>query len=196
MLVSTLPAVPGASPYTAEVPLPITTFPAGIVVSPVPPFPTAKTPVAFATGILVVATRLPDVGVPRTGLIKVGVVNVGLVFSTTEPVPVLDVTPVPPFPTANVPVAFATGMFVVAAMFPDVGLPNAGVIKLGLVIVGLLFITTDPVPVIGLLTSCFVELLNTARDAVKLETIRFAAVVVLPLNVRFASPPNEPELLY
>jgi hypothetical protein len=104
--------------------------------------------------------------------------------------------PVPPFPTANVPVAFATGMLVVAAMFPDAGLPNAGVIKLGLVIVGLLFITTDPVPVIGLLTSCFVELLNTARDAVKLETIRFAAVVVLPLNVRFASPPNAPPLLY
>jgi hypothetical protein len=137
MLVSTFPAVPGASPYTAEVPLPITTFPEGIVVKPVPPFP-----------------------------------------------------------TANVPVAFATGMLVVAAMFPDVGLPNAGVIKLGLVTIGLLFITTDPVPVIGLLTSCFVELLNIAKDAVRLETIRFAAVVVLPLNVRFASPPNAPPLLY
>jgi hypothetical protein len=137
VLVSTFPAVPGATPYKAEVPLPITTFPAGIVWRPVPPFP-----------------------------------------------------------TANVPVAFATGILVVAAMFPDVGLPSAGVIKLGLVRIGLLFITTDPVPVIGLLTSCFVELLNTARDAVRLEMIRFAAVVVLPLNVRFASPPNAPELLY
>jgi hypothetical protein len=79
---------------------------------------------------------------------------------------------------------------------PAEGVPRSGVIKVGLVITGLLFITTDPVPVIGLLTNCFVELLNTAKDPVKLETIRFAAVVVLPLNVRFASPPNAPPLLY
>jgi hypothetical protein len=111
------------------------------------------------------------------------------------PPEVPDVNPVPPLATTRVPVAFATGMLVVAAMFPDVGLPSAGVIRLGLVIIGLAFITTDPVPVIGLLTSCFVELLNTARDAVRLETIRLAAVSVLPLNVRFASPPNELELL-
>jgi hypothetical protein len=111
------------------------------------------------------------------------------------PPEVPDVNPVPPLETTRVPVAFATGMLVVAAMFPDVGLPSAGVIRLGLVMIGLAFITTDPVPVIGLLTSCFVALLNTARDAVRLETIRLAAVSVLPLNVRFASPPNELELL-
>jgi hypothetical protein len=94
-------------------------------------------------------------------------VNVVLVKPVPLPISIcpLDgvlVSPVPPLATANVPVALATGMFVVAAMLPDVGLPKAGVIKLGLVMIGLLFITTDPVPVIGLLTSCFVELLKTA----------------------------------
>ena len=41
---------------------------------------------------------MPDVGVPSTG-----VTSVGLVESTTEPVPVEVVTPVPPLATFNVP---------------------------------------------------------------------------------------------
>jgi hypothetical protein len=42
--------------------------------------------------------KLPEVGVPSNG-----VTNVGLVESTTEPVPVEAVTPVPPLATGNVP---------------------------------------------------------------------------------------------
>jgi hypothetical protein len=60
-------------------------------------------PVAFATGMFVVATRLPDVGLPRAGVIRVGLVMIGLALRTTDPVPVLAVTPVPPLATANVP---------------------------------------------------------------------------------------------
>jgi hypothetical protein len=48
-------------------------------------------------------TNEPDAGVPR-----VGVVSVALVDNTTLPDPVEDVTPVPPFATANVP-AITTG---------------------------------------------------------------------------------------
>ena len=43
--------------------------------------------------------KLPEVGVPNTG-----VVSDGLVDSTTLPVPVLVVTPVPPLATGSVPV--------------------------------------------------------------------------------------------
>jgi len=43
--------------------------------------------------------KSPDVGVPKTGVTKLGLLD-----STTEPVPVLDVTPVPPLATAKVPV--------------------------------------------------------------------------------------------
>ena len=38
---------------------------------------------------------------------KIGVTNVGLVDNTTLPVPVLDVTPVPPDATGKVPVVNA-----------------------------------------------------------------------------------------
>jgi hypothetical protein len=43
--------------------------------------------------------KFPDVGVPKSGVTKVGEV-----LKTTEPEPVEDVTPVPPFATGNVPV--------------------------------------------------------------------------------------------
>ena len=36
--------------------------------------------------------------------LKIGVVKVGVVLKTTEPVPVFDVTPVPPLATGRVPV--------------------------------------------------------------------------------------------
>ena len=42
--------------------------------------------------------KLPDVGVP-----KIGVTSDGLVDKTTEPVPVEEVTPVPPLATGSVP---------------------------------------------------------------------------------------------
>jgi hypothetical protein len=61
-----------------------------------------------------------------------------------------------------VPFIFIDAVPVKLVTVPLDGVPKTGVIKLGLVMMGLLFITTDPVPVIGLLTSCFVELLKTA----------------------------------
>ena len=62
---------------------------------------------------------------------------------------VSDERPVPPLPTSNVPVAFATGMFVVATRLPDVGVPRAGVIRVGLVMIGLVLRTTATVPVLS-----------------------------------------------
>jgi len=73
------------------------------VVTPVPPLATGKvpvTPVVKGRPVKLVAT--PDVGVPSKGVTKVGEVD-----KTTEPVPVLVVTPVPPFATAKVPVTSA-----------------------------------------------------------------------------------------
>ena len=54
---------------------------------------------AAGAGIPVQLARLPDVGVPN-----IGVTRVGEVPNTTAPVPVLVVTPLPPFATGSVPV--------------------------------------------------------------------------------------------
>ena len=67
--------------------------------------------------MLPVSERLVPVAAPRTGVVSVGVLE-----STTLPVPVEEVTPVPPFATATVPVsptvtdasALVTAMFVPA----------------------------------------------------------------------------------
>jgi hypothetical protein len=70
------------------------------VVTPVPPLATGKvpvTPVVNGSPVKLVAT--PEAGVPSAG-----VTSVGDVESTTEPVPVLVVTPVPPFATGRIPV--------------------------------------------------------------------------------------------
>ena len=99
LLVSTFPAVLGATNKGADVPLPRMTLFAVRVVAPVPPLPTGSvpvTPVVSGRPVRLVAT--PDVGVPNSG-----VTNVGLVLNTTDPVPVDVVTPVPPFATGKVP---------------------------------------------------------------------------------------------
>ena len=49
------------------------------------------------SGKPVALVNVADVGVPKTGVTKVGLVD-----NTTEPVPVLVVTPVPPLATAKV----------------------------------------------------------------------------------------------
>ena len=59
--------------------------------------------------------KLPDVGVPSSGVIRVG-----LVESTTAPVPVLVVTPVPPFATASVPANVTAPVVAVAGVRPVV----------------------------------------------------------------------------
>src|SRR5260221_5820720 len=72
-----------------------------LVVTPVPPRATGNVlmgPPSIGKPVQFVST--PDVGVPRRGAMRVGVL-----FSTTDPVPVLVVTPVPPCVTASVPIA-------------------------------------------------------------------------------------------
>ena len=62
------------------------------MVAPVPPRATVNVPVVPATiGSPVIFVAVPLAGVPNTG-----VTNVGEVDNTTLPVPVFDVTPVPP----------------------------------------------------------------------------------------------------
>jgi hypothetical protein len=72
-------------------------------VIPVPPLATGKvpvTPVVRGRPVKLVAT--PEAGVPNAGVTKVGLFD-----RTTEPVPVEEVTPVPPFATGKVPVMSA-----------------------------------------------------------------------------------------
>ena len=65
-------------------------------VDPVPPFAIGRFPVTpEARGKPVMFVATPDAGVPNAGVTKVG-----LVFKTLLPLPVDDVTPVPPFATA------------------------------------------------------------------------------------------------
>ena len=69
----------------------------------VPPFAIGSVPVTpLVKGNPVALVNTRAVGVP-----KAGVTNVGLVDKTTEPVPVLVTTPVPPDVTGKVPVVNA-----------------------------------------------------------------------------------------
>jgi len=114
------------------------------VVVPVPPFKTGRVPVTpVVNGKPVALVRTTDEGVPSAG-----VTSVGEVLSTTDPVPVEVVTPVPPFSTGRVPVTpVVSGRPVKFVATPDVGVPNAGDTSEGVVIVGLVDNTSMPVPV-------------------------------------------------
>ena len=69
----------------------------------VPPFAIGSVPVTpVVKGKPVALVNTIAVGVP-----KAGVISVGLVDKTTDPVPVLVVTPVPPDATGKVPVVNA-----------------------------------------------------------------------------------------
>jgi hypothetical protein len=71
---------------------------AGVAV-PDPPLATGSIPdTPVVKGKPVALVNTPDAGVPSAGVIKVGEV-----FKTTEPVPVLVATPVPPCATAICP---------------------------------------------------------------------------------------------
>jgi hypothetical protein len=138
-----------------------TTFPLPVdVVTPVPPDATAKVadkpaavPVVFWLNVgNVQLAKLPLVGVPKIGVTKVGVTSVGEVESTTFPLPVDVVTPVPPDATAKVadkpaavPVVFWLNVGhvnVPELKFPLVGVPSKGVTNVGEV-----DSTTLPLPV-------------------------------------------------
>lgn len=101
-------------------------------VAPVPLFKLATgrlpvTPVLSGNPVALVSTAA--LGVP-----KAGVTNVGLVESTVLPVPVLVVTPVPPFATGSVPVTpVVRGRPVAFVNTTALGVPNAGVTNVGLV---------------------------------------------------------------
>ena len=70
-----------------------------LVVTPVPPLPTGRTPLTpVVRGKPVAFVKTTADGVPSAG-----VTRVGLVDRTVLPLPVLVVTPVPPAPTASVP---------------------------------------------------------------------------------------------
>ncbi len=85
--------VPRAPPLATNAPaVPTLTARAVATLVPSPEIP-------VDTGSPVALVRVTEVGVPR-----IGVTSVGEVFNTTEPVPVLVVTPVPPLATGSVPV--------------------------------------------------------------------------------------------
>ena len=89
------PAVKVALVKVLPVVLPINNCPLVYVVWPVPPLATGKVPVTpVVSGSPVALVSVAAEGVPRFG-----VVNAGEVDKTTLPVPVLVVTPVPPFAT-------------------------------------------------------------------------------------------------
>ena len=76
--------------------------------------------------------------------------NVGLVFSTTAPEPVDDVTPVPPEETAKVadkPAAVPLVFWFSVGNVQLVNVPEAGVPKAGVTSVGLVAKTAAPLPV-------------------------------------------------
>jgi hypothetical protein len=99
--VSAVPLYVSALPVASALVLEAYTTPPEVKeVSPVPPFVVASVPVTpVERGKPVALVRVTEVGVPR-----IGVTSVGEVFNTTEPVPVLVVTPVPPLATGSVPV--------------------------------------------------------------------------------------------
>jgi hypothetical protein len=87
------------SVFAPEAAAPKDVLAADAVVAFVPPFAIGSVPVTpVVNGKPVALVKVAADGVPR-----LGVTSVGLVERTTEPDPVLVVTPVPPFATARVP---------------------------------------------------------------------------------------------
>ena len=78
--------------------------------------PRPDTPVLIGRPVALV--RVADEGVPRAG-----VTSVGEVLSTTEPVPVDEVTPVPPLATARVPATVTTPCVAALGVRPVVPKP-------------------------------------------------------------------------
>jgi hypothetical protein len=88
----------------APVPFPLI-YPVSVVL-PVPPLATDNVPVVPSIiGKPVQLVRVPAVGAPKFGVVKEGELE-----STTDPLPVELVTPVPPLDTGRVPEMSATGI--------------------------------------------------------------------------------------
>jgi len=90
------------------------------------------------------------VSVAEDGVPSAGVTSVGLVLRTTEPLPVDDVAPVPPFAAGSVPVTpVVNGSPVALVSVADEGVPSAGVTNVGEVLKTLLplpVLVVTPVP--------------------------------------------------
>jgi hypothetical protein len=80
----------------------------GVAKNVATPEPRPETPVEIGSPVQFV--RVPEVGVPRTGVTSVGVLD-----STTEPVPVEVVTPVPPEATGRAEASVREVRCVIAA---------------------------------------------------------------------------------
>lgn len=136
-------------------------------VTPVPPFATGRVPVTpVDMGRPVQFVNVPLVGVPKSGVTKVG-----LVANTLAPEPVSSVKAAAKFADEGVARNVATpapkpltpvliGKPVAFVRVPEVGVPKRGVTSVGLV-----FRTTEPVPV-EVVTP--VPPLTTARTPVRL----------------------------
>jgi hypothetical protein len=137
-------------------------------------------------------------------VVNVGVTSVGLVANTSVPVPVSsviaasrlallgvpnhvatpvpnDVIPVPPLATGRVPVT----PVVSGKPVQDVSVPEVGVPRIGVTSVGLVLITTEPEPVIALLTRFLLASVNTACDAVRFGMLIIPALVIDSLEIEF-----------
>jgi hypothetical protein len=110
--------------------------------------------------------KVPDCGVP-----KIGVVRVGEVLSTLLPEPVLVVTPVPPFATANVPARVTAPLVAVLGVRPVVPAEN----------------DDTPVPATELLNElyhCVVEeALNSSNELTGIEIAVFTAKASIAVPV-------------
>ena len=148
-------------------PEPVTLAPSAVatpvprLVTPVPPLAGGNTPVTpVVRGKPVTFVIVPDAGVPSAG-----VTSAGDVERTTEPVPVLVVTPVPPLPTGNVPVTpEVRGRPVAFVRMAAEGVPSAGVTSVGDVLSTgkpLPVAVENPVPPLAMVSGfCRVRLLN------------------------------------
>lgn len=161
------PAVRFATVYV--LPLPISKAPLpGTVAVPVPPLPTGNVPVTpELRGSPVAFVSVAADGVPRFG-----VVSVGLVESTTEPLPVEVVTPVPPFATASVPPKVSVPLVVIGEPLKvrPVVPPDAAT---------LVTVPVPPVAAIVMLPLPLVTLIPEPAVSVVLDKL---PVAVLPIN--------------
>jgi len=146
----------------------------------------APTAVVTNAVVAICVVLVPPVAVGASGV----PVRVGLAESTTEPVPVDAVTPVPPLATGSVPVTpVVKGSPVVFVRVPEAGVPRIGAVKVGVVRVGDVANTTDPVPV-----AVEKSVRPASQDAAVVPDARMhVAIAVVPGNTVIRRFP--PELL-
>lgn len=157
--------------------------------------PAAKPATPVLMGKPVQLVNVPDVGVPNRG-----VTSVGLVENTKAPVPVSSVTAAAIFAEDGVAKKVAmfaarpdipvdTGRPVQFVNTPEAGVPNAGVTMIGLVSVGDVPNTSEPVPV-----SSVMAVIKLADDGVARNAAIPAASPATPVDtgspVQFDNTPD------